>query len=245
MQPPTEASSCTGSPRTPQKITAHGCAPAPQPRKGGGGAHPSSPGSPGQDADEHTAPNPPGQRCWVFPKQAPGPTADRQGSQQGREELSPAGSPGNSPFPGKQPDSTIQRAISQWQKKGTCQEKVRGAALRDPGSRCPAQCAPSCPLSPKPCRISSLCRDPGPRPSADPLPHTGTGWEPGPHPDSAAGSRAGSLSHAPKASSRAKQETLLLLFLPLAPHASSPRNLVLQPSGRRDAPVVPTAPAEE
>lgn len=56
LQPPAEASSCTGSPRASRKITAHGCAPAPQPRGGGGegrGAHPSSRGSPGQDADEH------------------------------------------------------------------------------------------------------------------------------------------------------------------------------------------------
>lgn len=76
MQPPTEASSCTGSPRAPRKITAHGCAPAPQPRGGGGGAHPNSCGSPGQDADEHPAPSQRGKGVGFPPKQAPSPTAD-------------------------------------------------------------------------------------------------------------------------------------------------------------------------
>lgn len=81
-------------------------------------------------------------------------------------------------------------------RKARVEKKSAGQCRGDPSSRGPAQRALSRPLSPKPCRISSLRRDPSPHPSTDPPssqkdpPHTGTGWEPGPHPDPSAGSRA-------------------------------------------------------
>lgn len=166
----------------------------------------------------------------------------------GKGRAQPCQKPGKLPFPREaagQYDSKSYFTVAK--ERHVSRESQRGSAA---GSRLqvPGTVRPEPPALPKTLPHLLPRRDPGPRPPSsqkDP-PHTGTGWEPGPHPDPSAGSRAGSPpSHALKASSRAKQETLLLLFLPLAPCASSPWTLVLQPSGRRDAPVVPMAPAEE
>lgn len=103
-----------------------------------------------------------------------------------------------------------------------------------PGAR---QCAPSRPLSPKPCRISSLRGDPGPRPRTDPVPHRrilltqALGGSQGPIRTPLQDPELDPPSHAPKASSRAKQETLLLVFLPLAPVPPAPGLWSCSPQG--------------
>lgn len=171
LQPPTEASSCTGSPKAPQKITAHGCAPAPQPRGGGGGAHPNSLGSPGQDADEHPAPSQRGQGGWVFPKTGSQPHCRQVRLPAGKGRAQPCRKPRKLPFPREaagQYDSksyfTVakERHVSRLSQRGS----VAGSWLQVPGT-----VRPEPPALPKTLTHLLPPGDPGPRPSTDLLPH--------------------------------------------------------------------------
>lgn len=112
LQPCKEASSCTVSLSLPlftQNITAPNAPPPPQ------RCSQDSLGSPAQERGESPAPYSAvaakGSRAAILPAGLPAQPHQQPGT----------------PLPLAKPNSTIQRAISQWQKKGTCQEKSEGA----------------------------------------------------------------------------------------------------------------------
>lgn len=219
----------------PQKITAHECAPAPQPRGGGGGAHPNSCGSPDQDADEHPAPSARAGGLGSPQNRLPAPLQTvRLPAGKGRAQ--PCWKPRKLPFPREaagQYDSKSYFTVAK--ERHVSREKSAGQRRGIPAPG--AQCALSFPLSPKPCRISSLRGDPGPCPSTDHLPHRrilltqALGGSQGPIQSPLQDPELDPPSHAPKASSRAKQETLLLVFLPLAPVPPAPGFWSCSPQG--------------
>lgn len=196
LQPPAEASSCRGAQRLPKR-SQHRNAP---PRREEGGCYGS---------------RPPSVRGWDPPNRRPAP-AQTVRAPGGEGKLRPG-----QPFPSTEPDSTIQRAISQWQKKGTCREKGHGRPV-----------------------LPQLL------PAGTPIPHPSTGHLPtyrpllagtrqGPAAPSrpSAGSRARSPD--PKASSRAKQEKLTLFSFPLPPVLQLPSPGPAAREGRAHCPQSP------
>lgn len=195
-----------GSPRAPQEIKAPKCAP----QQGGGGVSRLPP-----PISEGLGP----------PSRRPAP-AQTVRAPAGEGKLRPG-----QPFPSTEPDSTIQRAISQWQKKGTCREKGRG----QPGRR-------SRPRTARPVLPQLL-------PAGTPIPHqrrpsshiqtllAGTRQGPAAPSRPSAGSRA--RSPVPKASSRAKQEKLTLFSFPLPPVLQLPAPGPAAREGRAHCPHSP------
>lgn len=155
LQPPTEASSCTGSPRAPRKITAHGCAPAPQPRGGGGAAHPNSRGSPGPDADEHPTTSQRGQGGWAPPKTGSQPHCRQVRLPVGKGRAQPCRKPRKLPFPREaagQYDSKSYFTVAK--ERHVSRESQRGSAagsrLQVPGSAPRAARSPQNPAASPP-----------------------------------------------------------------------------------------------
>lgn len=195
-----------GSPRAPQEITAPKCAP-PAGRRGGCVC----PGS-----------RTPSVRGLGPPKQVSSPSVDSEGSRWGREAQ-----------PGREPGTALpQRRTRQYDSKSyftvakerhVSRESPRGSTA---GSRCAGQGSRLCTAHPGPAAAPPLAGTPILHPSTDHPPTYGSllAQSPGrgqrPHPEPSAGSRA--RSPIPKASSRAKQEKLMLFFLPLTPRAPAP-----------------------
>lgn len=176
-----------------------------------------------------------GRGVGVPPKQAPSPTADSKApSGEGKSSALPEAQ--ETPLSqGSSRTVRFKELFHSGKRKARVKRKSAGQrrGIPAPGARHSAPLSPPQNPAASPPSAGTLAPAPALTPSSqkDP-PHTGSGWEPGPHPDPFCRIQSWiPLFHAPKASSREKQETLLLVFLPLAPVPPAPALWSRSPEG--------------